>query len=612
MSNRQEDSSAGKTYDARLMGRLLQYVLPYKKHIVLSVAFLFLYTAIELFASVYLYKIVIDRYIQSGVKAGLSLLALAYFLLLFAALVFQYMEFYLVNAMSQKSMYDLRLHLFRHLEKMSLSFFNRRPVGTLMTRLTSDIEALDSMFANCVVYTFNDVLIILGLLGIMFYLSLPLTLIVLAVLPAIVWVSVIFKRNVRLSYRDVRTLLSKMNGFLQENINGMETSQIFDRQRRNVEKFAGLTQGFRDANLRSVANFAFFYPTVEFLGSLAIALLLWYGGGLILKNPPLLTFGALAAFLQASQKFFQPIRDLADKFNIMQTAMAAAERVFSLLDMDESLPQIPQPVKRTLRGEVEFRNVWFAYNNEDWVLRDVSFTVEKGKKIALVGATGSGKSTIVNLLFRFYDVQKGQVLIDGIDVREYGLRELRAQMGLVLQDVFLFSGDIAGNIGLGRPQISEEDIVRASKIVQADRFVQRIPGGYHAEVKERGATLSLGQRQLLSFARALALNPAILVLDEATANVDAETEHLIQQALEKSIEGRTGVMVAHRLSTIQKADEILVLHHGEIIERGNHQQLLQQRGHYFRLYQLQYKDQPQEELSLQTGGRQGKVFSALD
>ncbi|RJP19287.1 MAG: ABC transporter ATP-binding protein [Candidatus Omnitrophota bacterium] len=590
-SHSQEDAVIGKAYDAKLMKRLLVYLLPYRKYIILAFLALLVFTAIDLFASIYLFKIVVDRFIQAGRAEGLSLLALLYLLLLVAGLIFNYVEFYLVNIMSQKSMYDLRLHLFRHLERMSLHFFNRRPVGSLLTRITSDIEALDSMFANCIVFTFNDILIIVGLLGIMLYLSPSLTLVALSVLPIMAWASLRFKKNIRESYRDVRQYLSRMNAFLQENIVGMETVQIFGRRQRNFDQFETLNRSFRDANLRSVVNFSFFLPTVEFLGALAIALLLWYGGGKMLQDSQALTFGTLAAFLQASQKFFQPIRDLADKFNIMQTAMAAAERVFKLLDMKDIIVEKESPITKSIEGSVEFRNVWFAYNEEDWVLRDVSFTVPKGMRIALVGATGSGKSTIINLLFRFYDVQKGEILVDGINVKDYALKNLRSHMGLVLQDVFLFSGDIAGNIGLGRPDIELDDIIRASQAVQANRFIAKIPGRYQAEVKERGASLSVGQRQLLSFARALAINPSILVLDEATSSVDAETEHLIQQALERLMEGRTSLIVAHRLSTIQKADEILVLHRGEIAERGTHQELLAQGGLYYRLYQLQYKDQ---------------------
>ncbi|MGC9326983.1 MAG: ABC transporter ATP-binding protein [Candidatus Hinthialibacter sp.] len=543
---------------------------------------------------------VVDHYIQNGLADGLTILSLIYALLLVAALVFQYAEFYLVNVMSQKSMYDLRMHLFQHLESMSLSFFNKRPVGNLLTRITSDIEALDAMFANCIVFTFNDVLMIIGLLGIMLYLSPLLALVSLAVLPLIACASLMFQKRVRASYRDVRRLLSQMNGFLQENITGMETVQIFGRQSRNYQQFSDLTRQYRDANLRSVINFAFFLPTVEFLGSLAAALLLWYGGGAMLAGSSTVTFGTLVAFLQASQKFFQPIRDLADKFNIMQTAMAASERVFKLLDAHEVLPTPQDPVKKELVGRIEFQNVWFAYHGEDWVLRDVSFTVEPGKRTALVGATGSGKTTIINLLFRFYDIQRGEIRVDGVNIQQYDIHSLRSQMGLVLQDVFLFSGTIAENIGLGRVDISPSRITEAAKVVQINRFIEKMPGGYEGEVKERDATFSTGQRQLLSFARAMVINPRILMLDEATSSVDAETEYLIQQALEKLMKNRTCLVSAHRLSTIQQSDEILVLHQGQIAERGNHEELLQQGGLYFRLYQLQYKEQlrPKEQTAV--------------
>ncbi|HPP01256.1 MAG TPA: ABC transporter ATP-binding protein [bacterium] len=573
------------------MKRLMRYVYPYRKYLVISLVSLLLFTGIELTASVYLYKIVVDNYITNRIQEGLGVLALIYALLLMAGLGFQYIEFYLVNLMSQRAMYDLRLHLFRHLESMSLSFFNHRPVGFLLTRISSDIEALDSMFANCIVFTFNDVLMIAGLLGIMLYLSPALTGVALAVLPLMVWASFTFQKHVRASYREVRRLLSRMNGFLQENISGMETVQLFGRQKRNFEQFAEINRQYKEANFRSVVNFAFFLPTVDFLGALAIALLLWYGGGRMLAQDTAVTFGTLVAFLKASQQFFQPIRDLADKFNIMQTAMAAAERIFKLLDTRECLPVPATPIRKTIEGTIEFRNVWFAYAGEEWVLKDVSFRVEPGRRMALVGATGSGKSTIINLLFRFYDVQRGEVLVDGINVQDYDPASLRPQMGLVLQDVFLFSGTIADNIGLGRPGIQEEDIREAARIVQIDRFIERIPGGYQGEVKERGATFSAGQKQLLSFARALAANPRILVLDEATSSVDTETEHLIQAALEKMMAGRTCLVVAHRLSTIQQSDEILVLHQGQIRERGTHAQLLAQGGIYYRLYQLQYKDQ---------------------
>lgn len=587
-----DDDVVGKAYDARLMKRLMAFVVPYKAYIAVSFVALIVFTAIDIFATVHLPKMIIDEYIVNNTVTGLTLIAAMFFVLILVGMFFQFVQFYLVNAMSQRVMFDLRMHLFKHLERQSLSFYNRRPVGYLMTRLTSDIEALDSMFANCIVFTFNDILIIIGLLAYMLYLSPMLTLVTLAVLPLIMLASILFQKAIRASYRDVRKLLSRMNGFLQENISGMETIQIFNRQERNHQQFSRLNEDFKNAHMRSVRSFSLFLPVVEFLGSLAIALLLWFGGRGMLDNPDGITFGMLTAFLFASQKFFQPIRDLADKFNIMQTAMTAAERVFKLLDTNEVIEPPSQPVRRPVTGEVEFRNVWFAYQEENWVLRDVSFKAPIGSRVAIVGATGSGKSTIINLLFRFYDIQRGEILVDGVNIKNYDLRDLRAGLGLVLQDVFLFSGDIESNIGLRRPDITPEAIRNAAKAVQADPFIRRLPGGYNAEVKERGATLSSGQRQLLSFARALAMDPKILILDEATSSVDTETEHLIQEALGRLLEGRTSIIVAHRLSTIQKADEILVLHKGEIKERGNHRELLEREGIYHRLYQLQYKDQP--------------------
>ncbi|MBI1389186.1 MAG: ATP-binding cassette domain-containing protein [bacterium] len=583
-----DETISGKAYDARLMRRLYHYIHPYRVSIVWAFLALTISTGIELF-SLYLYKMVVDQFIQNQQRNGLALLCSIYIGLLAAGFIFQYVQFYLVNVMSQKSMYDLRLELFKRLENMSLSFFNRKPVGYLMTRLTSDIEALDSMFANCIVFTFNDLLYIIGLLGVMFYLSPPLTLLVLAVMPMIAWVSIRFKNEVRESYRDVRRLLSELNGFLQENISGMETVQIFGREKTNFNRYSKLTREYRDANIRSVYNYALFYPTVEFLGAITIGLLLWYGGTMLVNNPGFA--GTLVAFVISSQKFFQPIRDLADKFNILQTGMTAAERVFSLMDANEIVPAPEKPVTRVIEGGVEFRNVHFAYKDDEWVLKDVSFSATPGKRIAIVGPTGSGKSTIINLLFRFYDVQQGEVLLDGVNVKDYDLRSLRSQIGLVLQDFFLFSGDIKNNISLGRPDIEEDKLIEAAKIVQAHPFIEKMPKGYDAEVKERGATLSVGQRQLLSFARALAADPRILILDEATSSVDTETEFLIQEAIERLIEGRTSLVIAHRLSTIQKADEILVLHHGEIVERGTHHELLARQGMYYRLYQLQYKDQ---------------------
>lgn len=584
----QDEIISGKAYDSRLVKRLYPYIYPYRKYIFWAFLALIVSTSIDL-ASLYLYKMVVDSFIRSNQTEGLALICSVYIAMLVAGFLFQYAEFYLVNVMSQKSMYDLRLKLFSHLESRSLAFFNKRPVGYLMTRLTSDIEALDSMFANCIVFTFSDILYIVGLTAVMFSLSPSLTLIVLAVLPLIVWASIRFKNAVRASYRDVRRVLSEINGFLQENISGIETVQVFGREKRNFSQYSNLTRQFRDANNRSVFSFALFYPTVEFLGALTVILLLWYGGFLVVNDPSYT--GTLVAFIISSQRFFQPIRDLADKFNILQTGMTGAERIFRLMDIDETIEEAKEPVRKDIIGTIEFRNVSFAYNEGDWVLKNVSFVARPGQRIAIVGPTGSGKSTIINLIFRFYDIQQGEILVDGVNVKDYDLKHLRSHIGLVLQDFFLFSGNIQSNISLGRPEIHPDKVVEAAKIVQAHSFIERMPDGYASEVKERGSTLSVGQRQLLSFARALVSDPKILFLDEATSSVDTETEFLIQEAIEKLIEGRTSIVIAHRLSTIQKADEILVLSKGEIVERGTHNDLIAEQGMYYKLYQLQYKDQ---------------------
>lgn len=587
---------SGKGYDFNLIKRLFRYVLPYKSYLVYSFLLLLFFTAVNIYITVYLPKTIVDDYILTGTTTGLSMVILVAFGLITVSMFMEYIQFYLVNAMSQYVMYDIRRDLFAHVQKQSLTFFNKRPVGSIMTRLTSDVEALDQMFANCIVFTFNDILIITGLLGVMLYLSPFLTLITLAVIPFMLASSLIFQWSIRNSFRDVRRLQSYMNGFLQENITGMETVQIFSQEKKNYSKFNKLNSDFFKANMRSVRSFAIFLPVIEILSSLAIILLLWYSGVWMLAEPNDISFGIVTAFLFATQKFINPIRDLADKFNIMQTAMTSAERVFQLIDTDESLPEAEHPKPLEMKGVVEFRNVWFAYNQEDWILKDVSFNVPQGQKIAIVGATGSGKSTIINLLFRFYDIQKGDVFVDGINVRDVNLKDLRSNIGLVLQDVFLFSGNIIDNIRLSHPELTREQVIEAAKAVQAHPFIEKLPGGYDAEVKERGSTLSVGQRQLLSFARALAIDPQILILDEATSSVDSETEMLIQQALDKLLEGRTSIIVAHRLSTIQKADTILVLHKGEIVEQGNHQELLAQQGVYHQLYQLQYKEtQPQPE-----------------
>jgi len=589
-----EDEILGKVYDSRLVGRLLTYLRPYRGTAAMAVALVLLFAALDLYV-VYLTKIIIDDYVRPGDTRGLYGMAVWYLGVLTVSLVIQYYGFYLTSAMSQRAMFDLRMQIFRTFERCSVRFFDRNPVGRLLTRITSDVEALDSMFANCVVYVFQDVFLLAGAMILMLVIDWELALVSFSVLPFIGWASARFKRKVRTCYREVRLHLARLNAFLQESIQGMETIQVFGQQGRMASQFAGHNQAYTKAQTDTVVHYATFFPIVEFLGSLSIALILWYGTWKALRtagSPNPLTLGTIFLFLQATHRFFGPIRELADKFNIMQAAMAASERIFRLLDTQEVIPASPGAIRPPeFTGRVEFRNVWFAYNEEDWVLRDVSFLVEPGETVAVVGATGAGKTTLINLLFRFYDPVRGTIAIDGIDIREMDVGFLRRHIGLVLQDVFLFSGDIAGNVRLDRGDISDIEVQAACDAVQADRFIRRFPNGYHEEVKERGATLSVGQRQLLSFARALAFDPHLLILDEATSSVDTETETLIQEALTRLFRGRTSIVIAHRLSTIKQATRILVLHQGRLVESGTHEELLARSGIYYRLYQLQFGDQ---------------------
>ncbi|HQO35571.1 MAG TPA: ABC transporter ATP-binding protein [bacterium] len=587
----QEDEILGKAYDSRLMRRLLTYLRPYRRIAVAAVLLVLLFAALDLYI-VYLTKIIIDQYIQPDHIAGLYRIAVWYLIVLTLSLFVQYFVLYLTSVMSQRAMFDLRMQIFRTLERYSLRFFNRNPVGRLLTRITSDVESLDNMFSNCVVYVFQDVFSLIGAMALLLWIDWELALVSFSVLPMIVWASIRFKRKVRDSYRKVRICLAKINAFLQECIQGMTTIQVFAQERRMARQFSERNRDYIDAQVDTVFHYSIFFPIVEFLGNLSLALILWYGAKKVFRtaaSPDPLTLGTVFLFIQAMSRFFSPVRELADKFNIMQAAMASSERIFKMLDTNDIIPDPASPVRpQTFTGLVEFRNVWFAYQGEDWVLKDVSFTVQPGQTVAVVGATGAGKTTIINLLFRFYDPQKGGIYINGIDIREMDLQFLRRQIGLVLQDVFLFSGDIAGNIRLDRTEITEEQVQAACETVQADPFIRRLPGEYKEPVKERGATLSVGQRQLLSFARALAHDPRLLILDEATSSVDTETESLIQEALETLLTGRTNIVIAHRLSTIRRANRILVLHQGKIVEAGTHIELLERGGVYSRLYQLQF------------------------
>jgi ATP-binding cassette, subfamily B, multidrug efflux pump len=543
----------------------------------------------------YLTKIAIDRHLVPGQGQGLGLLAALYLLTLVAAFAVRYGQVYLLQITGQRVMVDIRRRVYAHLQRLHVGYFDRNPVGRLMTRVTSDVDAVNELFTSGVVTVFGDLFTLFGIMGVLLAMNWRLALVTFSVIPLLFLVTNWFRRGSRQSFREVRRWVARINAFLQEHLTGMSVVQLFRREERARQAFSAINRGHADANVTQIFYYAVFYPAIDLLAALAVALILLYGGGRVLAGT--LTLGALVAFVQYSERFWQPISDLSEKFNILQSAMASAERIFTLLDTELRVVAPAVPVRLAeVQGRVGFEGVSFAYGQAgedgepDWVLRDISFTVEPGRSVALVGATGAGKTTVISLLARFYDVPQGRVTLDGVDVRDLDPAQLRSALALVLQDVHIFSGTIASNIRLGS-DISDERVRQAARAVGADRFVEALPAGYETEVKERGATLSVGQKQLLSFARALAHDPRVLILDEATSSVDTETEALIQQALRVLLKGRTAIVIAHRLSTVQNVDEILVMHKGRIRERGAHQALLAQRGLYWKLYQLQYKDQ---------------------
>ena len=583
------------TFDGRLIRRLGQYLTPYAGYIVLALV-------ITLGASFlgplrpWLVQKGIDNYIVVGDLEGLQYIILYLVLALVGEGILSFGENYLTQWIGQQAIYDLRTTLFRHVEGQSLAYFDRTPVGRVITRTTSDVEALSDALSSGLVSVLGDLFKLVFIAYFMFTLNWMLAVVTLLVMPLMVWVTFWFRRNVREQYRETRKQMARINSFIQEHVTGMHIVQLFNREDEEEDRFEGINDKHRAAHLHTIFYYAIFWPSIEFISNLALAAVLWFGGFRALGGSAL-TLGVLVAFIQYARQFFRPIRDLSNQYDTLQKAMAGAERVFSLLDTDESIEAPSAPVELdAVEGTIEFENVWFAYEEDDtgapdWVLEDVSFRVEPGEMAALVGATGAGKSTVMNLLLRFYEIQRGQIRVDGHDIRDLRLRDLREHIGLIPQDVFLFSGSVRRNLTLDDPSIDEKTMRRAAKTVQADQLIERLPDGYDQDVKERGSSLSRGQRQLLAFVRALLYDPDVMVLDEATSSVDTETEALIQRALERVTEGRTTLAIAHRLSTIQDADKILVMHKGEIRERGTHQELLAADGLYRRLYDLQYADQ---------------------
>jgi len=587
MAAHQEEEVLGKAYDARLMRRLLRYLLPYWPQVLLALTAIVGASMLQL-AQPYLMKIAIDDHIAVGSMDGLEKIALAFLAVLVGSFLLEYLQTWTLQNTGQRIMFDMRMQIYRHLQRIDVQYYDRNPVGRLMTRVTSDVDVLNELFTAGVVSVFGDIFLLIGIMTALAIMDWRLAAISFAVLPLIALVTQWFRRNVRESYRSVRTWIARINAFLQEHITGMSTVQLFRRERRSFEAFDEVNRGHRDANIDSIYYYAVFYPAIEVIGALSTAMIIWFGGIWVLADT--LTVGSFVAFILYSQRFYRPISDLSEKFNILQAAMASSERIFKLLDTP---PKIVSPTLARSGsgvGHIVFESVTFGYDTTDPVLRDVSFEVKPGERVGIVGATGAGKSTIINLLLRFYDVTSGRILVDGRDVRETDLAELRRLFSLVLQDVHLFSGTIASNIRLGESSIDDEAVKRAAASVHASGFIEALPAGFESPVAERGATLSVGQKQLLSFARALAFDPRILVLDEATSSVDTETELLIRDALHTLMSGRTTIAIAHRLSTIQDMDKILVLHRGTLRESGTHQELLAQRGIYYKLFQLQYRE----------------------
>lgn len=627
MASHQEEEVLGKAYDSRLMKRLIAYLAPYKWQVGIALCSIFLKAGADVLGP-YLTRVVIDKYLapvrglhtpfdfflSNKPLVGIAQVAAIGMGLLAFSFCLEYLQTYFMQWAGQMVMFDLRKQIFRHLQRMHIGFYDKNPVGRLVTRVTTDVDALNEMFTSGVVSIFEDVFVLAGIMAIMLKMSWRVSLITLAVLPFIAFATKIFRDKVRDSYRRIRVAIARINAYLQEHVSGMVVLQLFNREKRAYDKFSEVNAVHMDAYKDAIMAHAVYYPIVEFLSATAIACVIWFGGNSVLRG--ITTLGVLVAFIQYAQRFFRPIQDFSEKYNILQSAMASSERVFKLLDTPAEITSPVVVKKPEGPGRIEFDHVWFAYRSidadvetatlgrpaahssaeifdaePDWVLRDVSFTIEPGETVAIVGHTGAGKTTIISLLMRFYDVQRGAITIDGVDLKEMDITDLRRRFGVVLQDPFLFTGTVESNIRLGTNWISDADVAKAADDVNLTDFIHALPGGFKEEVRERGSTLSTGQKQLISFARALAHNPKILILDEATSSVDTETEFRVREALNRMVEGRTSLVIAHRLSTVQRADKIIVMHKSQLREMGTHQELLAHRGIYWKLYQLQYKDQ---------------------